>query len=84
MTDYHDRRSTDPLLAQLSQKFDDHIEQNARDFNEIKDQLKPIVEVYQGAKWPMKIAKACFYLILGGALAKIGGWILCSISNHLK
>ena len=86
MTDHPERRQTDSYaeaIGKLSQKLDDHIEQNNRDFSALDKRLDPITEFYDRAKFPVRVLVWTLVTLLIGIMAAIGNWIFEGLRKHI-
>ena len=73
-SDYTYERRTDLAanMAAMTQKLDDHIEQNARDFESLKQDLKPIFKFYNRVNWPVTALGWILVTLAAGVLAAVG------------
>jgi hypothetical protein len=83
----YERRQTDKFaeaLGKITQKLDDHIEQNNRDFAVLRADLEPIKKFYEKARFPVTALGWAVLMLLIGILTAIGNWIFEESKRLMK
>ena len=81
----YERRKEDhfvEFLGQITQKLDDHIEQNNREFESLNKKMEPVMDFYDKAKFPVRAFICTLIALLLAIITAIGNWIFEVCRKH--